>query len=69
MTADTQFFTISTVQRDFICVDLSDFEKRRHEVVKTLMEAATTQGFFYVVNHEIPIQDIRDMFEANRRFF
>lgn len=47
MTADTQFFTISTVQRDFICVDLSDFEKRRHEVVKTLMEAATTQGFFY----------------------
>lgn len=30
---------------------------------------ACINSYKIVVNHEIPIQDIRDMFEANRRFF
>lgn len=36
-----------SVQRDFIRVDLSNYEERREEIIKTLMKAATEQGFFY----------------------
>ncbi|KAG0762427.1 hypothetical protein G6F62_001017 [Rhizopus arrhizus] len=61
--------SIPISQRDFIRVDLSDFDNRQQEITKTLMKAATSQGFFYVVNHEIPIQDIRDMFRASYDFF
>lgn len=38
---------VASIKRDFIRVDLSDFEIRKDEIVKTIMEAATTQGFFY----------------------
>lgn len=38
---------IPSSQREFTCVDLSDFDNRRDEIIKTLMGAATTQGFFY----------------------
>jgi precorrin-3B methylase len=38
---------IASTQRDFIRVDLSDFETRKEEIVKTIMEASTNQGFFY----------------------
>lgn len=34
-------------KRDFIQIDLSDFDNRRDEITKALMKAATTQGFFY----------------------
>lgn len=38
---------IASTQRDFIRVDLSDFETRKDEIVKTIMKASTHQGFFY----------------------
>lgn len=38
---------VPSSQREFTCVDLSDFDNRRDEITKTLMGAATTQGFFY----------------------
>lgn len=38
---------VANIKRDFIRVDLSDFETRKDEIVKTIMDAATTQGFFY----------------------
>lgn len=38
---------IPSSQREFTCVDLSDYDNRRDEIIKTLMSAATTQGFFY----------------------
>ncbi|KAK4514702.1 uncharacterized protein ATC70_002304 [Mucor velutinosus] len=60
---------IPSSQREFTCVDLSDFDNRRDEIIKTLMGAATTQGFFYVVNHGIDIKDIRSMFQASHDFF
>ncbi|CEG64694.1 hypothetical protein RMATCC62417_01623 [Rhizopus microsporus] len=56
-------------KRDFIQIDLSDFVNRRDEITKTLMKAVTTQGFFYVVNHGIPLEDIRGMFQASHDFF
>lgn len=39
--------SIPTTQRDFIRVDLSDFDNQQQEITKTLMKAATSQGFFY----------------------
>ncbi|KAG1093029.1 hypothetical protein G6F42_019049 [Rhizopus arrhizus] len=60
---------IPSSQREFTCVDLSDYDNRRDEIIKTLMSAATTQGFFYVVNHGIDIKDIRSMFQASHDFF
>ncbi|ORZ16902.1 hypothetical protein BCR42DRAFT_391725 [Absidia repens] len=60
---------IPSIHRDFIRVDLSNYEQRRGEIIKTLMEAATEHGFFYVVNHGICIQDIRAMFQTSHDFF
>ncbi|KAG2210411.1 hypothetical protein INT46_004037 [Mucor plumbeus] len=60
---------VPSSQREFTCIDLSDFGNRRDEITKTLMSAATTQGFFYVVNHGIEIKDIRSMFQASHDFF
>lgn len=39
--------SIPISQRDFIRVDLSDFDNRQQEITKILMKAATSQGFFY----------------------
>lgn len=39
--------SVPSSERDFVRVDLTDFDNRRDEIIKTLMEAATTQGFFY----------------------
>lgn len=39
--------SVPSSDRDFIRVDLRDYDNRRDEIIKTLMEAATTQGFFY----------------------
>ncbi|KAI8333450.1 hypothetical protein BC941DRAFT_434753 [Chlamydoabsidia padenii] len=60
---------IPSIQRDFIRVDLSNYEERRQEIIETLMDAATQQGFFYVVNHGIPVEDIRAMFKTSQDFF
>lgn len=74
---------------EFMKIDLSDFDKRKDEIAKDLMKAASEHGFFYgkkkrayflrrqklnnisfqVVNHEIPVQSIRQMFDASQSFF
>ncbi|KAI9471041.1 MAG: hypothetical protein EXX96DRAFT_375911 [Benjaminiella poitrasii] len=61
--------SIPHAKRDFICIDMNLYDHHREELIKTLMKAATTQGFFYVINHGIDIQDIRRMFEASHDFF
>jgi hypothetical protein len=38
---------IPSNEREFIRIDLSNFDQRREEITKLLMEAATQQGFFY----------------------
>ncbi|GAA5799691.1 hypothetical protein EDC94DRAFT_598226 [Helicostylum pulchrum] len=53
----------------FLRIDLSDFDNRREEIAKDLMKAASEHGFFYVVNHEIPVKDIRAMFDTSHLFF
>ncbi|KAJ8655497.1 hypothetical protein O0I10_008783 [Lichtheimia ornata] len=50
-------------------VDLADYDNRRDEIVDQLLRAAKNDGFFYVVNHGIPREDIRAMFGASVDFF
>ncbi|KAI9470605.1 MAG: hypothetical protein EXX96DRAFT_585036 [Benjaminiella poitrasii] len=54
---------------EFMKIDLSDFDNRKHEIARDLIKAATDYGFFYVINHEISVKDIHTMFDASNSFF
>ncbi|KAI9253985.1 hypothetical protein BDA99DRAFT_519528 [Phascolomyces articulosus] len=60
---------VPTSNRNFTCIDLSDFDNRRDEIVADLMRASTGDGFFYVINHGIAVEDIRSMFQSSVDFF
>ncbi|KAI8068399.1 hypothetical protein BC940DRAFT_237734 [Gongronella butleri] len=60
---------VPLVERDFIRIDLHDYEIRKEEIIATLKEAATTHGFFYVTNHGIDVETIRAMFKTSGEFF
>ena len=46
-TAAASSAAIPTSSRSFACIDLSDFDNRRDEIVADLMQASTGDGFFY----------------------
>ena len=67
---ETTFGGIGTTkQRDVPRIDLSDFEKRKHEIADQLWDASTEIGFFQLVNHDIPQAQIDEAFEMTARFF
>ncbi|KAK9915336.1 hypothetical protein WJX75_007797 [Coccomyxa subellipsoidea] len=49
-------------------VDLSDFNSRKPEISKQLLEAATGSGFFYVTGHGISQEEVEEQFANGRRF-
>lgn len=55
------------VARKIKIVDLKDFENRREEIVKDLMEAAEDIGFFYIVNHGLPQEVVDGQFANVKR--
>ena len=46
-----------------------DFESRKHEITRELMEAAETVGFLSLVDHGITVDEINAQFELSRNFF
>jgi isopenicillin N synthase-like dioxygenase len=50
-------------------ISLADFDSRREEIVKELMDAATDIGFFSLVDHGIPSSLIQDAFALSESFF
>ena len=50
-------------------VPIIDLSKSEREVGKALWDAATTVGFFTVINHGIPQQQIDDAFACSEGFF
>lgn len=54
-------------------IDFSDFlsgdEKRMKHCAAQIHEACTTQGFFQIVNHDIPLSLQKDIFKASKEFF
>ncbi|KAH7362803.1 leucoanthocyanidin dioxygenase [Plectosphaerella cucumerina] len=50
-------------------ISLKDFDVRKEEITKQLVEAAETAGFFTLVDHGISIDEINNQFELSRAFF
>lgn len=55
--------------REIPKIDLSDYFNRRAEITDALWEAATSIGFFQLVNHGIPTSLIDDAFKLSAAFF
>ncbi|MCC8983493.1 isopenicillin N synthase family dioxygenase [Bradyrhizobium acaciae] len=58
-----------TVEREIPVIDLSDFDRRKHEIADALWQASRDIGFFQVCNHGIPQADIDAAFETAWTFF
>ncbi len=58
-----------TTAREIRRIDLSDFDRRKPEIAEALWSASTDIGFFQVVNHGIPLTDIRNAFAMSEAFF
>lgn len=56
-------------ERAILQIDMGDFDSRKAEIADQLWAAATTVGFFQLVNHGIPQEQIDAAFEAEQRFF
>ncbi|ODO06082.1 hypothetical protein L198_01312 [Cryptococcus wingfieldii CBS 7118] len=51
------------------CISLHDFDARRHEIIKELMDASTNVGFFTLQNHGISPTTIASAFALSQSFF
>ena len=59
----------ATKSRDVPRIDLSDFAPRKAEIADQLWRASTDIGFFQLVNHGIPQEQIDEAFATTERFF
>jgi isopenicillin N synthase-like dioxygenase len=50
-------------------ISMRDFPNRIDVITSQLVAAAETDGFFVLVDHEIPASDIETQFQASERFF
>ena len=57
----------ATKIREVPRIDLSDFEARKSEIADQLWQASTDIGFFQIVNHGIPQQQIDEAFAMTER--
>src|SRR6266536_623746 len=55
--------------RIFPRISLKDFESRKEEVTKQLVDAATGVGFFIIADHGIPPEQISHMFQLSQKYF
>ncbi|KAF2091768.1 2OG-Fe(II) oxygenase superfamily protein [Saccharata proteae CBS 121410] len=55
--------------RDIPQISLHDFSNRIDDITRQLVSAAENVGFFSLVDHGIPVQDIDDMFDTSAAFF
>ena len=58
-----------TTAREIRRIDLADFDARKAEITEALWSASTDIGFFQVVNHGVPLADIRRAFAMSEAFF
>jgi len=59
----------ATKVRAVPCIDLSNFEARKAEIADQLWQASTDIGFFQLVNHGVPQEQIDQAFVMTERFF
>src|SRR5277367_3995469 len=58
-----------TKARDVPRIDMSGFDKRKPEIAEQVWDASTEIGFFQLVNHGIPQEQIDEAFAMTERFF
>ena len=59
----------TTKARDVPRIDMSGFEARKTEIADQLWQASTEIGFFQLINHGIPQEQIDEAFTMTERFF
>ncbi|WP_458093397.1 isopenicillin N synthase family dioxygenase [Roseomonas sp. WA12] len=59
----------TTKARNVPRIDMSDFQARKAEIAEQLWAASTDTGFFQLVNHGIPQEQIDEAFDMTARFF
>jgi isopenicillin N synthase-like dioxygenase len=59
----------ATKVRDVPLIDLSNFGQRKNEIADQVWAAATDTGFFQLINHGIPQDQIDEAFAMTARFF
>src|SRR5271170_7577743 len=59
----------ATKARDVPRIDLSGFETRQSEIAEQLWQASTEIGFFQLINHGIPQEQVDEAFVMTERFF
>lgn len=58
-----------TLEASIPLIDLDDFEARRSEISEQLWDAAVRVGFFQLVNHGVPLEQVHQAFAMSERFF
>ena len=58
-----------TKARDVPRIDLSHFEARKAEIADQLWKASTEIGFFQLVNHGLPQEQVDEAFDMTAKFF
>ncbi|MDB5655518.1 MAG: 2OG-Fe(II) oxygenase [Tardiphaga sp.] len=67
---ETTFGGIGGIKhRDVRKIDLSNFAARKQEIADQLWEASTQIGFFQLINHGIPQDQVDEAFDMTARFF
>ena len=59
----------TTKARDVPRIDMSGFEARKTEIADQLWQASTEIGFFQLINHGIPQEQIDEAFTMTEHFF
>jgi len=59
----------ATKVREVPLVDLSNFGQRKNDIADQVWAAATDTGFFQLINHGIPQEQIDEAFAMTARFF
>ena len=59
----------ATKARDVPRIDMSGFDKRKPEIAEQVWNASTEIGFFQIVNHGIPQEQVDEAFAMTERFF
>ncbi|KAI8141955.1 hypothetical protein BJV82DRAFT_560152 [Fennellomyces sp. T-0311] len=50
-------------------IDFSDFANRSSTIAEQVLDACTSIGFFYVINHQVPKEMIAEAFSLSKKFY
>ena len=60
---------MAVTPRSFTKISLANFDVRKKEITAQLVRAVEDVGFFIVVDHDLSIAEIKDVFAISARYF